>query len=88
VQTFRREGMPDEDLSLGAEGRWPPGAMGPARIEKLKSLGITRTSQLMMQAKSMSYDEFVATYGGRDGALGSRVVGVFYGLSLLQLDSA
>jgi hypothetical protein len=74
--------MPDEDLSLGAEGGWPPGAMGPARIEKLKSLGITRTSQLMMQALSMSYHQFVATYGSKDGALDSRA-GCFYGLLLL-----
>ena len=70
--------MPDEDLSLGAEGGWPRGAMGPARIEKLKALGITRTSQLMMQALSMSYDQFVATYGGKGGALDSRAGG-FYG---------
>jgi hypothetical protein len=73
--------MPDEDLSLGAEGGWPTGAMGKARIEKLRALGITRTSQLMMQALSMSYDQFVATYGGRDGALDSRAVG-FYGFLL------
>ncbi len=46
--------MPDEDLSLGQGGGWPAGAMGPARIEKLKALGITRTSQLMMQALPMS----------------------------------
>ncbi len=70
--------MPDEDISLGAEGGWPQGAMGKARIEKLKSIGITRTSQLMTQALSMSYDQFVATYGGRDGALDSRAGG-FYG---------
>ena len=70
--------MPDEDLSLGPRGGWPAGAMGEARIEKLRALGITRTSQLMMQALSMSYDQFVATYGGRDGALDSRAGG-FYG---------
>ena len=70
--------MPDEDLKLGPRGGWPTGAMGDARIEKLRAIGITRTSQLMMQALSMSYDQFVATYGGRDGALDSRAGG-FYG---------
>ena len=70
--------MPDEDLQLGARGGWPTGAMGEARIEKLRAIGITRTSELMMQALSMSYDQFVATYGGKGGALDSRAGG-FYG---------
>jgi hypothetical protein len=70
-------GVPDEDLSLGASGGWPKGAMGPERIAKLKALGITRTSQLMRQALTKSHDRFVADYGGRDGALDVRASGFF-----------
>ena len=70
--------MPAEDLQLGAAGGWPDGAMGPKRVEKLRRLGITTTSQLMEAALCVSYDQFVATYGGRDGALDSRAGG-FYG---------
>jgi hypothetical protein len=70
--------VPDEDLSLGASGGWPKGALGPERVAKLKKVGITTTSQLMHQALTMSYDAFVARYGGRDGALDTRAGG-FYG---------
>ena len=70
--------MPDEDLKLGASGGWPKGAMGHERVAKLRKIGITTTSQLMQLALTMSYDGFVAQYGGRDGALDSRAGG-FYG---------
>jgi hypothetical protein len=67
-------GVPDEDLSLGASGGWPKGAMGPERIAKLKALGITRTSKPITKSY---YDRFVADYGGRDGALDVRASGFF-----------
>jgi hypothetical protein len=70
--------MPAEDLKLGAAGGWPDGAMGPRRIEKLREEGITTTSQLMGVALSLSYDQFVARFGGREGSLDSRAGG-FYG---------
>lgn len=69
--------VPDEDLSLGASGGWPKGAMGPERIAKLKARGITRTSQLLRQALTKSHDAFVADYGGRDGALDMRASGIY-----------
>ena len=29
-------GIPQEDLFLGVNGWWPPGTIGPKRLEKLK----------------------------------------------------
>ena len=69
--------IPDEDLSLGARGGWPKGALGEERVAKLKKVGITTTSQLMQQALTMSYDGFVARFGGRDGALDTRAGGLY-----------
>ncbi len=70
--------LPAEDLKLGAGGGWPPGAMGEARIQKLRDMHITTTSQLMTEALTLSYDQFLERFGGRDGALDSRAGG-FYG---------
>lgn len=69
--------VPDEDLSLGASGGWPKGAIGPERIAKLRAKGVTRTSQLLHEALTKSHDRFVADYGGRDGALDSRASGMY-----------
>jgi hypothetical protein len=70
--------IPAEDLKLGQSGGWPPGAMGPQRVAKLKEMGITCTSQLMHEALTKSYDRFMADFGGRDAALDVRA-GAFYG---------
>jgi hypothetical protein len=68
--------MPDENLSLGVNGGWPPGCLGPQRIAKLKAKGITLTSQLMHHALHKSYDAFIAEFGG-SGALDSRAGGIY-----------
>ena len=66
--------MPDEDLKLGQGGGWPRGAMGDARVEKLKALGITRTSQLMMQALSMSSSKSPSPLSFTDHLTGRHVL--------------
>ena len=70
-------GIPQEDLSLGVNGGWPPGTIGPKRLEKLKQLGITKTSQLMRVALALSHDEFVAELGGKRGALDCRAESMY-----------
>lgn len=67
--------LPNESIEA-CEG-WPKGSMGPAKIEKLKAMGIENTSQLLGFALSLTYDEFVAKFGGKDGALDNRAAGFY-----------
>jgi hypothetical protein len=58
--------------SLDQREGWPPGMLGEIRVAKLAAHGVTKTSQLMDLAQSMSHDAFVQEFGGKDGALDSR----------------
>jgi hypothetical protein len=76
-------GLPAENLA-SREG-WPNGMLGELRVEKLAGQGVTKRSQLMNLALTMSQDEFVSEFGGRKGALDNRA-SAFY--SFLQRSAA
>jgi hypothetical protein len=61
--------LPAESLSQ-REG-WPDGMLGEIRVAKLESQNITKTSQLLDAALSMSQSEFVDHFG-KGGALDNR----------------
>jgi hypothetical protein len=66
--------LPAESLSQ-REG-WPDGMLGEIRVAKLESQNITKTSQLLDAALSMSQPEFVEHFG-KGGALDNRAA-AFY----------
>jgi hypothetical protein len=75
--------LPAENLA--SRQGWPDGMLGEIRVAKLAGQGFTKTSQLMNQALTMSHEEFVSAFGGRNGALDSRA-SAFY--SFLQRSAA
>ena len=63
--------------SLEQREGWPSGMLGEIRVAKLASQGITKTSQLMHYAHSMTQDEFVKMFGGQGGALDNRAAAYY-----------
>ena len=78
-----QHGLPAENLA--SRQGWPDGMLGEIRVAKLAGQGFTKTSELMNQALTMSHEEFVSAFGGRDGALDSRASGFW---SFLQRSAA